>query len=424
MFYLILGYLFLFVFRPYEVWPFLAAFRIERVYMFMLLAAVLSWNKKRYISHPINNAVIGFFMVILAASTFAFNSSEAFPVAFEYFKLLVFYFIIILTIQDEKELKTFILAYVLIMSLYVGKSAWEFFVNGRMWFRMGIVRMMGIDITYSDPNYFAGSIVYSLPFLWAMIKAGFEERWLKLVLWGYGVLSLVCIIYTGSRSGMVTALLFFILVWLGSAHKMKGLILLPVLLVFMWTTMPESYKIRFETIFVEGLAEESGQKGADNSAEGRIAGLKTGFSTFLSKPLFGIGPGNFKYAWSGGTGEVTGGSAHNMYGQVLGELGGVGFCSFFLLVGLIFATHRRIRKTIDWLLEVYGETLSLAQTQTLKHMHLIATGSIQMLILLLFNGNFGHNLYRFNYLWLGAIGVLGTFFLDNFRKNHALETEP
>lgn len=411
MFYLILGYLFLFVFRPYEVWPVLAPFHIERMYMFGLLSAVFFWNKKRYISHPINNAVIVFFMVILAASAFAFNNAEAFPMAFEYFKLLVFYFILVLTIQDEDELKLFILAYVLIMSLYVGKSAWEFFVNGRYWWAMGIKRMPGVDITYSDPNYFAGSIAYSLPFLWAMIKTSFEQRWLKLLLWGYAVLALVCIVYTGSRSGMVTALLFFLLVWLGSSHRVKGLLLLPILLVVMWTAMPDSYKIRFESIFVEGVAEEAGQGGADNSAKGRIAGLQTGFKTFLSNPLLGIGPGNFKYAWAGGTGEVIGGSAHNMYGQVLGELGGVGFCSFFALVGLMFATHRRVNKTAADLLENFHDALAPVQVQTLTSLRLIATASMQMLVLLLFSGNFGHNLYRFNYLWVGAIGVLASYFV-------------
>lgn len=411
MFYLVLGYLFLFVFRPYEVWPVIAPLHIERVYMLMLMSAVFLWRDKRYISHPINNAVIVFFMVILSAATFAFDSAEAFPVAFEYFKLLVFYFIIVLTIQDEEELKQFVLAYVLIMLLYVGKSAWEFFVNGHMWYRMGIVRMMGADVAYADPNYFAASIAYSLPFLWAMLKADFERSWLKLLLWGYGVLALVCIVYTGSRSGMVTALLFFALVWLGSRHKLRGVLLLPLLLLVIWTAMPESYKIRFTSTFVEGVAEEAGQKGADDSAKGRIVGLQMGYKTFLSRPIFGIGPGNFKYAWAGGTGEVMGGSAHNMYGQLLGELGGVGFCSFFVLICLMFATHWRVNKTAAGLLERQCEALPPEQVRQLTSMRLIATGSMQMLVLLLFNGNFGHNLYRFNYLWIGAIGVLLSYFL-------------
>lgn len=417
MFYLVVGYLFLFIFRPYEYWPIVGEYHVERIYMIFLIIGVFLREEKRYIPHSITRAVLLFFVVMIAASVVAFNWDDAYMMTWEYFKLLVFYFIVILTIRDERDLKNFISAYLVIMFLYVGKSAWEFFIHDRYWWRMGIKRMMGIDITYGDPNYFAASIAYSLPLLWAMLKYQLENRWIKMMLWVYGALALVSIIYTGSRSGMVTALLFLLLVWFGSSRKVFGIALLSLVLAVTWANMPESYKIRFESTFVKGVAEKAGQKGADESAEGRLEGLKQGIRTFKSHPLLGIGPGNFKYAWAGETGEVIGGSAHNLYGQMLGELGGLGFISFLVLVGIILKTHYGLKKDIDLLLQRKKDKLTNSDTRNLLLLKYISIASIQTIILLLFNGNFGHNLYRYNWLWIGAIGVLSAHFLKKARLN-------
>ena len=170
--------------------------------------------------------------------------------------------------------------------------------------------------------------------------------------------------------------------------------------------MPESYKIRFISTFAEAGADEAGQKGAYDSAHGRLAGLEQGYKTFLSHPVFGMGPGNFKYTWDGGTGEITGMSAHNLYGQVLGEMGGVGSVAFVALMWTIFMTHWRIRKMGNDHLIPSGDSGESVNSEKQRLLLLASSASIQTLVLLLFNGNFGHNLFRYNYLWVGAIGVL------------------
>lgn len=413
---MVIGYLFLFIFRPYEYWEFLGTLRIERIYMIIMLIMVALSNQTRFVPHKINRTVIGFFLVMVAASVFAFNSSDAFPRTFDYFKLIVFYFVIIMTIRDSDDLKTFVLAYLVITLMYFGKSAWEFFLHDSYWWRMGIKRMKGIDITYSDPNYFAATIAYSLPFWWGMIKFRVESRLMRSLLWLYGGLAIVCIIYSGSRSGMVTALLMLLLVWIASGKKMWGILLLPVLVIGIWLAMPESYKIRFESTFVEGLAEEAGQKGADASAMGRLAGLKMGFTTMLNHPVFGLGPGNFKYTWAGATGEVIGGSAHNLYGQILGELGLTGALAFIIFIVTVFRTHNSIRKKMTEELANMNSPVKDYKRRTMQLYAILSTASIQAMVLLLFNGNFGHNLYRYNYLWIGALAVLMSHFLVTMEK--------
>ena len=404
MFWLVVGYLFLFIFRPFEYWPVLGVIHLERIYMIFLLVAVLNWPKKRYTQHPINMFVILFLFTMILSTAFSLNVSDSFTVTFNYFKFIVFYFIILMTIQDEDQLRNFLLAYVFIMFLYVGKSAWEFFIHDRFVYRMGIKRMCGIDSTYSDPNAFAASIIYSLPFLWAMIKTKYENQWIKWGLWGYGVLALTAIIYTGSRGGMVSFLLLLIMVWLKTSRKAASIILIFFMLFFVWSIMPQKYQLRFETIFVKNI-----NKSADASAEGRRYTLERGFDMFKKRPLFGVGPGNFSRGLEL-FGDYSGLSSHNLYGLLIGELGLMGVLAFILLIYKITATH----------LGIIFQTRS-SDADKNNFYNIVSVASVQTIILLLFNGNFGGNLLRYNWLWVGAIGVLLVHFMSEIEES---EGEP
>ncbi len=396
MLYLVAIYMFFFIFRPFEYWPILGEYRIERVYMLFLLSALFFWQGKKYLPHTVNRLVLLFFAVMAVSTLWALRVDVAFEATFEFFKLMVFFFILVLTLRDEKDLKFFILAYLGIMGLYVGKSAWEFFVHDRHVFRMGIRRMIGVDTTYGDPNAFAASIAYSLPFLWAMLRLYWRQNpWIRAFLLGYGVLAAVAVVYTGSRSGMVICLLFLVLAWWDSAKRFAGLIVLAGALVLGWHYTPEDLRYRFLSTFYKGVAPAAAA--ADTSAEGRLDGLTQGIRVFLENPLLGVGPGNFPHTWERAM------SAHNLYGQLLGELGAVGFVAFSLLVWTIYRTHRRNRLHIDALQAGGG---GARDDPGLRLMRLLSVASVQTLVLLLFNGNFGHNLYRYNWLWVGVIAIV------------------
>ncbi len=407
MIYLVAIYMFFFIFRPFEYWPILGEYRIERVYMLFLLSALCFWQGKKYFPHTINRLVLLFFAVMAASTAWALHVDVAYEATFEFFKLMVFFFVLVLTLRDERDLKFFILAYLGIMSIYVGKSAWEFFVHDRHVFRMGIRRMVGVDTTYGDPNSFAASIAYSLPFLWAMLRLYWRDNpWIRTALIGYGVLAAVAVVFTGSRSGMLICLLFLVLAWWESARRFAGLIVLAGALVLGWHYTPEDLKYRFLSTFYKGVAPAAAA--ADTSAEGRLDGLFHGIQIFFENPVMGVGPGNFPYTWERAM------SSHNLYGQLLGELGAVGFIAFFLLVWTIYRTHRRNRLRID---ELQGGDSMAGYDPGLRLMRLLSVASVQTLILLLFNGNFGHNLYRYNWLWIGVIAIVTAHVLGGRIQN-------
>jgi hypothetical protein len=422
MLYLLLGYMFLFVFRPFEYWDILGDLHIERIYALFMLGVLLLWRGKKWISHPSNSAVVFFVLIMALSSAFAVDKPLAFETTIDYAKIVVFFAVMICVIQSEDDLKIFVIAFVIITGIYVGKSAWEFFINDRHWYRMGIRRMMGIDKTFNDPNYFAASIAYSLPFWWASVKLQLRSKAVRALLLLYLPLALTAILCSGSRSGMVTSILFLFLAWLGSKKKVLGAVFMVVVLATLWFSAGQSYRIRFLSTFIEGIAEEHGQWGADASAQGRLEGLRMGYNIFLKFPLLGIGPGNFKYSWAGGTGEVLGGSSHNLYGQLLGELGTGGAGSFLLMIGIFIWTHNKVRRRANALLMNAGEFPDQDAAEKLRNLKLISVACLQGILLLLFNGNFGHNLYRFNFLWIGAMGVIASSLIKQW-EIYALPSE-
>ena len=432
---LLAGYLFLLIFRPYEYWPWLGSYRIERVYMIIFMILVMFSAKKKWFQSPINVCVAIFVADLLVSGVFALKGDAAWFFIQDYLKYVVFYIIVILVINDKVDMQTVLLAMLGVMILYVGKSAWEFFVNGRYEYTMGIKRMVGVDQTYGAPNSFAATICYSLPLLWAMIRHNIDNKVLKIALWGYGALAVVAIIFTGSRSGMMTLVLFLLLAGVSSSRKIVGLLVVCVCLFVGWDFVPEDLQTRFISTVEKGHAPAS----ADNSAAGRLAGFLQGVDVFMKYPLMGIGPANFPYGWPG---IAKGFNAHNLYGQILGELGIFGVLTFGALVLMVYRTNRKnvilMRKMFPVPVDAKGKTSRHLATEivpkaldvsidgrnskqgfmaslqapltdkmrSVTFLVLIATSVNQTLILMLFKGWGDHNLYRYTWLWLAAITIL------------------
>lgn len=393
-----LGYLFLFIFRPFEYWIWLEKYHVERVYIICLIIAIILWflRGKHYVHHPITNAFLTFFLVICFSVIIAYRPEAAIREAEEYFKLIVLFFVIILTVKDENDFRFLILGFIAITSCYVGKSLWEFHFNDMHAYRMGIRRLIGLGWTYSDPNTFAASVVYSFPFAWALWKSD-TTKWLRAGLIGYGLMSAIAIMFTGSRSGMVTLVLFAILVCstgkLKTPYKIIGLVGVAIILVSAWQFVPDEYKQRYFTII-----DDSINRSATESAEGRIEGLKNGLRLFASSPFWGWGSGNFRYAVET-IGVYNRMQSHNLYGQLAADLGLLGIAAFIAICWMIFRTNRFIQKS--------ARSIGLSNSNKIEIIASVSSACMNTMILLLFQGLFGHNLYRYTWLLIGAILVLG-----------------
>lgn len=385
MIYLLIGYMFLYVHRPFEVWPILAAIHLERLYMLVMLAVWALGGEKRWPSNPLNIALAAFTMAVLvcfAASDWS-GTPKAQLIVENYLKVLVFYMVLITTVRDERDLKRLIWGFVLVMGVYMAHSLREF-RNGRYVYRMGIIRMMAISTTEGDPNSFAATIAYALPLvkpLW-MTASSRRVRWL---LAGYVALAVVCIGLTGSRSGLVLLAICTACVVLTGRRKVRMALLAVVLAPLLWSLLPPSLQNRFTTL----INPEVGPANAQESAEGRIEGFFTGLDLWSRYPLTGCGPG----AWIPATGSPI--ESHNLYGQVVGEMGTLGALTF---AGILLAYWINIR----WASHCYREHPEWGKDFLHYLIRAIGLGVLLMFI----GGASGHNLFRYSWSWYGGFVII------------------
>src|SRR5438552_391545 len=163
MIYLLIGYVYLCIHRPMEIWPALGDLRIELIYFtFLTLAWCVAGKRSRgwTLLAAVSSMGAAFYFSWLC-SPWADKADE---VVKNYTLVLVFGLMIATCVRDERSLYLFVTAFIAVMALYMLHSVWEY-RNGRHTFRMGIARMVGVDKSLGDPNSFGASIVYSLPFL-------------------------------------------------------------------------------------------------------------------------------------------------------------------------------------------------------------------------------------------------------------------
>ena len=105
MIWLLGGYMWLFVHRPFEVWPALGEVQLERGYVLLMLVAWLVSPGKGFLSNRIHLALALFTLTITAGwmlSPYADMPGCA-DVVENYFKVIVFYVLLITTVRDERR---------------------------------------------------------------------------------------------------------------------------------------------------------------------------------------------------------------------------------------------------------------------------------------------------------------------------------
>jgi len=389
MLWLLIGYIWLFVHRPFEVWPWIGELRVELVYISIVGAIWACAAKKKLPSNPLHFAFAFFAMTLLVCCLLSPWSEECMPPLEAYCKLLVFYVLLVTTVSNEYALRKVTAGFLAAMSLYMLHSLREY-LSGRAIYRMGISRMVGVDTTFGDPNAFASSILLSLvlvPALWVTCRQK-RARWL---LAGYTCLALVCIAFTGSRAAFVGLLLWAAIVIARSRWRWQMAAAALAAAPILWCALPDQLQNRFETI----VNPEAGPKNAQMSADSRIESLAIGWDLFQEYPLTGVGPGG----WLKATGRKI--FSHNLYAQLMGEMGAAGLVAFAVVLVCLAINIRAVRSA-------YRQNPHWDR----DFLYYLCQGLGVGFLLLLFEGNFGHNLFRYHWLWYAAFLIIARSCVD------------
>jgi O-antigen ligase len=153
--------------------------------------------------------------------------------------------------------------------------------------------------------------------------------------------------------------------------------------VVLSVALPEELQNRYLTL----VDSSRGPHNAQVSADGRIAGFLKGIEAWQASPLLGWGPASFQYA----TGRE--GQAHNLYGQVLSEMGALGALALLFILVCYWRNWMESRR--------WARDLGLPSNDFAYQV--VRAVSINALLLLVM-GWAGHNLYRYNWQWFAAFG--------------------
>jgi O-Antigen ligase len=391
MHWLLIGYMFLFIHRPFEFWTVLGDIHIERVYVSCVFMIWLM-QPKRWLPNPQQYAYFFFAFAVLACWVMSPYAEQGQQVVEDWFKIVIFYVLFVTVINSEEKLRLMALGFVFVMGVYMSHSFKEY-LSGRHTFRMGIPRMIGVDTSQGDPNSFGASIVFALPFA-ALFWNTAKSFWIRFGAAMYFCLSSGCILLTGSRSSLLGLILWAGIVIMRSRHRWLGIGLAIAGSPILFLALPDSLQTRFETI----VNPDVGPANAKVSGEGRLDGLVNGFALWMQNPATGCGPG----AWRPSTGSPI--ESHNLYGQLIGEtgsLGAIGFIAILVCFGM----------NLHWMKQ--AQRRNPAQRDAFVY-HL--SGAVGMgIFLMLFEGNFGHNLFRHNWLWYGGFLIIARYCVESQR---------
>jgi len=200
-----------------------------------------------------------------------------------------------------------------------------------------VVRIAGSSY---GPNYFAIAL---LPFLGVGFYNIFVER--NKILKIFSVLIVLAIscalVVTSSRGGLVGLAGMLLVAAFQAKKKFKAGLFVLLCVVIMMNVMPESVKERFSKTKIE--ENYIGDDTIDSTTR-RFRLAEAGWKMFLANPLFGVGVGNYYWECREYADNIHAGRAHNMYIEIMAELGIIGAVLFFAIIYSLFKTLKKIVK--------------------------------------------------------------------------------
>ena len=256
----------------------------------------------------------------IAWSVYPDGSEEA---AIELLKLTAIYLALVNVVTTPRRLT--VLAGALVLGSLV--TSWGVI----QWHAAGVDMVEGYRSrwvgVYADPNRTAMNVGIVVPLCAAFLarkNGGWLFRALCMLAMG---LAVTAIVLTYSRGGFI-GLCVGMGLWVAREHgrRVQGAVVAALLFVSLAVFAPQTFWARNETV---------GEFHQDASAMGRVHAWQVASRISLDRPLLGVGLGGFRYAWSQYAPPEARRAyvAHNIFLDVIGELGWLGLAAFLVFAG-------------------------------------------------------------------------------------------
>lgn len=389
--------------------------------LLIILSLLESGSDRRTNESPLTPLVCAYWFTLLLGVLFSVDISHSWNIFFNRivkFSMLALF--ITSFISSPKALKWFLIAFILSCAKIASEGFLGWFSGSLMWENQGIMRLHGSTGNYVHPNSFSGFAVGLLPFLYFLFPVSNKIQ--KCFLVAVVIFTFVIIIYTGSRTGYVGSLAVLGYIFYISNNKKTFVKIILLVAVIGLPQVPSQYFERFTSIY-------TGHEKEGKSTEKRLEILADASQVFIKYPL-GVGIGSFPQVRDQLFGRKQ--DTHNLYFEVLTNIGIHGFIIFLILVYKILNLLKKIRGSLLKQIEsvkvslqnlagkdLNQDEVSNAHLSDLQLLLAVASATSAFLIARLTLGFFGMDLYEI-YWWLG-IGL--TIMLYRLNKIAQKRTE-
>lgn len=345
---------------PIQTWVYGLATSIRWNMLFALctmIAYVISKHKPQRQQDKLYTLLF-FFLVIATLSTLFHNSIDAIVQAryVTLVKSLVFLLFASLIINSKLHIEAVLWACVLSVAATSAKQGIKVVMSG------GGHVVYGISSTFNDNNLSAFATLVTIPMCIYLIAQYKHSKILQLGLVGLVCSSVIFVLGSDSRGGLLGLLALGGFYFFKSKHKLLMTSVAFVLGVFALSLMDDQWFERMNTI------KEADQ---DESFQGRLIAWKLSILLAIQSPIWGAGFDSVavRSVWTGvlqywdlvsfipSNFPEKGHVAHSIYFQVLGDIGFVGFFLFFGIIATCYFRFKRYSRQSDndelkWLYEV------------------------------------------------------------------------
>lgn len=389
----VVAYMVLVYCKVSSYYPFAAAMKAELFFGLLILLMVLfagNFGSKISLKYNLVNKYLFFFIIAVFVSfLMAWNQQYSWDNAvYHFIKVLILFVLICTSIENIKDLKIFVWSFVIMFS-YLAYEPIYYFLTGTS----GSQQMYGTNYV-SDIGILAGHVALAnnmnqmIPIAFFLLFT-FQNKILKILSCIPLVLFFIALMGSGSRGGLIGLMVFGMVVIYYSKRRVIIGILFGVAIVVLFVTS-ESVKSTSSRI-------------DESSITARLLGLTHGIEILKRGNVLGVGPGCFLFARGKYFGYTM--ESHNIYGQVIGDLGIPGIIAWFYLMRQIFRNLIAAKKKL--------KSLSMESDFLYK----LAIGVQVSLIVRLVISLASHGLYYFYWYVMAAISIALVKMVENMEEN-------
>jgi putative inorganic carbon (hco3(-)) transporter len=350
--------------------PLLGYIRFDLLLIVLIAVLIIkdtsSWNRKQPWNLKTVNRLMMFMGLIIITLPLVQWPGSVVHNGFEgYAKVLPFFFFTVVLVNTENKLKMFMFIFIFCQTFRILEPAylhwttgyWGSSAHSQVGSFTTLDRLSGAPHDIVNPNQLAWVIVSTIPFVFYLGLQNSNKLKISAII----ILSifLYAMMLTGSRSGLLSLLvLVFAMIWIGTGKMKKlatGMVLVVVLGFIVVGNLSPDLKLRYLSIV------DRSAPGGD-TATGRTNAMKRELSVVWNRPVFGHGLGTSK--------EISANfligrakTSHNLYVEILQEVGIVGFIFFMLYVIEIMRSLKKAKQLLismpldnTWLLQLITAT--------------------------------------------------------------------